>query len=186
MSLPSIEVRKLFERIQQGERLEVVDCRTPAEFRSCHATVARNMPLESLDVKKVAKERAEKPGEPLYVICGSGVRSTMACEKLAAAGVKVVNVEGGTSAWTSAGLPVVRGRKVIPVDRQMRIVAGLLVVAGVALATVYPMSIYLSGFVGVGLVFSGVTGICPMMAMISRMPWNQGTGGAACPTAPAP
>lgn len=86
-----------------------------------------------------------------------------------------------TEAWVSAGLPVIRGkRSVIPIDRQMRIVAGSLVVLGAALYFIYPAFILLAAFVGCGLTFAGVTNICPMMNMLARMPWNQASGCGKC------
>ena len=94
-----------------SQPVELIDVRTPAEFREVHADFARNVPLDSLDPAALLRSRADA-GQPLYVICRSGGRSKQACEKLAAAGgVNVVNVEGGTLAWTAAGLPVVRGPK---------------------------------------------------------------------------
>ncbi len=72
-------------------------------------------------------------GEPLYVICNSGGRSTKACEKLVAAGfTNIINVEGGTKGWAAAGLPVHRGKKAVSIERQVRIAAGLLVLTGSA------------------------------------------------------
>ena len=72
--------------------------------------------------------------EPLYLICRSGSRGRQACEKFLAAGfTNVVNVEGGTLACVEAGLPVVRGKKAISLERQVRIAAGSLVLLGVLL-----------------------------------------------------
>ena len=85
-----------------------------------------------------------------------------------------MNVEGGTLAWDQAGLPVSRGRKVISLERQVRIAAGLLVLTGAVLAlTVHPWWAGLSAFVGAGLMFAGITDTCGMALMLARMPWNQ-------------
>jgi rhodanese-related sulfurtransferase len=93
----------------------------------------------------------------------------------------VLNVEGGTMAWNQAGLPVTRGKKGMSLERQIRIVAGSLVFIGVVLGTLISPYFYgLSGFVGLGLIFAGVTDICPMAMVIARMPWNQVRDGAAC------
>ena len=60
-------------------------------------------------------------------------------------------------------------------NRQVMIVAGSMVLAGVLLGiSVSPLWFYLSAFVGLGLVFSGVTGFCLMAYMLKRMPWNRG------------
>ena len=183
MSVNTIEVKQLYQRHEAGETLEVVDCRTPAEFRDCHASIATNLPLESLDPAAILASRQGNSDRPLYVICGSGNRSRQACEKLSQAGVNVVDVLGGTGAWRAAGLPVVRGKKAISLERQVRIVAGVLVVTGVALTPISPWFAALSGFIGAGLVFSGVTDTCPMSMVIAKMPWNQ-VAAASCATSP--
>jgi rhodanese-related sulfurtransferase len=94
---------------------------------------------------------------------------------LIAAGVtNVINVEGGTRAWDQAGLPVVRGKKTISLERQVRIAAGSLVLLGAALGYfINPLFIGLSAFVGAGLIFAGVTDTCGMGMMLAKMPWNQ-------------
>jgi hypothetical protein len=72
------------------------------------------------------------------------------------------------------GLPVVRGKKAISLERQVRIAAGLLVLLGALLGwLVHPALVGLSAFVGAGLVFAGVTDTCGMGLLLARMPWNQ-------------
>ena len=88
-------------------------------------------------------------------------------------------MEGGITAWEQEGLPLVRGRKAISLERQVRIAAGSLVFAGAILGyLVNPVWIALSGFVGAGLVFAGVTDTCGMAMVLARMPWNNPTKGA--------
>lgn len=77
-------------------------------------------------------------------------------------------------AWEAAGLPVVRGKKAISLERQVRIAAGLLVLLGAILGFfVNPSFIGISAFVGAGLVFAGITDTCGMAMMLAKMPWNQ-------------
>jgi rhodanese-related sulfurtransferase len=111
----------------------------------------------------------------VYFICRSGSRGRQACEKLSAAGyANVANVEGGTQAWEAAGFPVVRGRKAVSLERQVRIAAGSLVLIGALLgAFVSPYWIVLPAFIGAGLVFSGITDTCGMGMVLAKMPWNQ-------------
>ncbi|MEO2008239.1 MAG: rhodanese-like domain-containing protein [Pirellulaceae bacterium] len=173
-SLETVSVNRLVEL--EGQRnVDVIDVRTPVEFREVHAVVARNVPLDSLDPDAVMKERNGTAGEPLYVICGSGNRSTKACKQFVAAGhTNVINVDGGTQAWDEAGLPVVRGKKSIPLERQVRIAAGFLVLLGAVLGFfVHPYFIGLSAFVGAGLMFAGITDTCGMALVLAKMPWNQ-------------
>jgi rhodanese-related sulfurtransferase len=172
MSVTTISPQRLADLFKTG-RIDLVDVRTPAEFRELHAADARNVPLDRLD--PVAVMRARIADEPLYLICRSGSRGRQACEKFLAAGFgNVVNVEGGTQAWAESGLPVVRGKKAISLERQVRIAAGSLVLLGVVLGwLVHPVFLALSALVGAGLVFSGVTDTCGMGLLLSRMPWNQ-------------
>jgi rhodanese-related sulfurtransferase len=168
-----------------GQHVELIDVRTPVEYREVHVDFARNVPLDRLDALAVSRY-ADKTAEPLYVICRSGSRGRQACEKLATAGVNAVNVEGGTQAWEAAGLPVNRGKKAISLERQVRIVAGLLVLVGAVLAmTVHPYFAGLSAFVGAGLMFAGITDTCGMAMLLAKMPWNQvanDSHGATCST----
>jgi rhodanese-related sulfurtransferase len=186
MNVPVIAPAALAELASAGRAVELIDVRTPVEFREVHVTFARNRPLEYLDPARIAAERRDS-SQPLYVICKSGSRGRQACEKLLAAGLmNVINVDGGTTAWEQAGLGVNRGRKAISLERQVRIVAGAMVVVGAALgAFVHPAWIGLAAFVGSGLVFAGVTDTCGMALVLARMPWNQlprDPAGDACPT----
>ncbi len=190
MNVTTMSPKQLHDRVQAGTPVELIDVRTPIEYREVHVDFARNVPLDQLDATQIASGR--NGSEPLYVICRSGSRGKQACEKFLAAGyTNVVNVEGGTQAWDQAGLPVVRGQKAISLERQVRIAAGLLVLVGSALgAFVSPYWIGLSAFVGAGLAFAGITDTCGMGMLLARMPWNQvpkvastgaGAGsGAAC------
>jgi len=173
---------------ERGEAVELIDVRTPVEYREFHAEPARLIPLDSLDPLAVMTGRSGASGHPLYTICRSGSRGRQAVEKFHAAGFSnVVNVEGGTLAWERAGLPVVRGKKAMSLERQVRIAAGSLVVIGTALgAFVHPAFLGLAGFVGAGLVFAGVTDTCGMGMILARMPWNQASKaeGRAIPVRP--
>ena len=181
MSVPTIAPRRLEELRSAGCPIDLIDVRTPVEYREVHISFARNVPLDRLDPAAVSLDRTAPPGEPLYVVCRSGSRGRQACEKLLAAGVNACNVEGGTLACVDAGLPVVRGKKAVSLERQVRIAAGLLVLLGVVLGwAVHPAFVGLSAFVGAGLVFAGVTDTCGLGVLLARMPWNRVAEPAAC------
>jgi rhodanese-related sulfurtransferase len=184
MSVSTINPQSLAELCRSGKKLDLIDVRTPMEYQELHVTIAKNVPLDKLDPAAVMQARNSSKDEPLYLICRSGSRGRQACEKFLAAGfTNVINVEGGTLACVEGGLPVVRGKKMISLERQVRIAAGLLVLIGALLGwLVHPVFIGLAAFVGAGLVFAGVTDTCGMGLMLARMPWNQvkGTGGACC------
>jgi len=171
----TISCTQLYERLQHGESIDLIDVRTQAEFRAAHLAAARNVPLDQFDPADLLESQYGANGRPVYVICQGGARASKACAALAAAGCnQAVNVEGGTNAWIAAGLPVERGKNAISLERQVRIAAGSLVVIGSALGYfVHPAFIALAAFVGAGLMFAGFTDTCGMGMLLARMPWNQ-------------
>jgi rhodanese-related sulfurtransferase len=174
MSVTTISPQRLHDITQAGQSVELIDVRTPAEFREVHVSFARNVPLDQLETTSIASRR-NGATQPLYVICHSGGRAKQACEKLMRAGqLNVVSIEGGTQAWDAAGLPVVRGKAVMSLERQVRIAAGLLVFVGTLLGYfVHPYWLGLPAFVGAGLAFAGITDTCGMGMLLAKMPWNQ-------------
>lgn len=172
----NISANELSKLIASGKTIELIDVRTPIEFRAQHVSIARNEPLDRLDPSVIQAARSGSSAEPLYVVCRSGGRSRQACEKLLAAGIiNVVNVEGGTLACAAAGTPIVKGKKAIPLSCQVQIITGLAVFVGAAIAMVTGNLYWLSlpMLMGAGLVFSGVTNTCAMGTVLARMPWNQ-------------
>ena len=174
MAVTTMSPCKLAELCKEGKKIDLIDVRTPVEFREVHVQIARNVPLDRLDPAALMQARNGSADEPLYILCRSGSRGQQACEKFLTAGfANVVNIEGGTLACIEAGLPVVRGKKAISLERQVRIAAGLLVLLGAGLSFVHLAFIGLSAFVGAGLVFAGITDTCGMGMILARMPWNQ-------------
>ena len=154
----------------------VIDVRTPVEFAEVHVPQARSIPLDELKPGALHLQK----DQPVYLLCRSGQRATKAAEKFAKAGfTQPIVVEGGTLAWIDANLPVTRGTtKVISLERQVRIAAGAIVFTGVLLARfVNPNFIWLSGFVGAGLVFAGITDFCGMGLLLAKLPWNKRPSG---------
>ncbi len=173
MTPPIITPSDLHAQSLAGKPILLIDVRTPAEFRNARVPFAINIPLDQLDPAALKAGHAD-PNQPIYVICQSGGRAAQACSKLLAANLTPINVQGGTLAWLHANLPVTREQSTISLERQVRIAAGSLVLLGVILAlTVHPWFIALSGFVGAGLVFAGVTDTCGMGILLAKMPWNQ-------------
>lgn len=175
MSIAAIKPQELAALCKDRKKIDLIDVRTPVEYREVHVDIARNVPLDQLDPAAVMQARNGSANDPLYLICRSGSRGEQACEKFVKAGfTNAVNIEGGTIACVEAGLPVVRGKKSMSLERQVRIAAGSLVVLGAVLGWfVHPGFIGLSAFVGAGLVFAGITGTCGMGMILARMPWNR-------------
>jgi rhodanese-related sulfurtransferase len=150
----------------------LLDVRTPVEFTEVHIPQARNVPLDELKPSVLQFSKSQ----PVYLLCRSGQRATKAAEKFAKDGYsQPVIVEGGTLAWIEAGLPVSRSTvKVISLERQVRIVAGSLVLIGVLLGWFVHRGFFgLPAFVGAGLVFAGITDFCGMGLLLAKLPWNK-------------
>jgi len=153
----------------------LLDVRSPAEFRSGHVEGAVNLPLDQVNGGAVKALMGDRPDATVLLLCAAGGRARTAAKRLQGAGLRTIVVAGGTNACVAAGLPIRKAeRGMISIERQVRIGAGLLVAAGVALGTwVHPGFHGLSGFVGCGLVFAGVTDFCGMGLLLARMPWNR-------------
>jgi rhodanese-related sulfurtransferase len=175
MSVTTISPQQIADLCKGSTRIDLLDVRTPVEYRELHIANARNVPMDRLDPVAVMQARTGSSEEPLYLICRSGSRGRQACEKFLAAGfTNIINVDGGTLACVEAGLPIVRGQKIISLERQVRIAAGALVLLAVLLGWfVHPAFLALAAFVGAGLVFAGITDTCGMGLLLARMPWNQ-------------
>jgi rhodanese-related sulfurtransferase len=161
---------------EQGALL--VDVREPDEHARARIPGATNLPLSRLHEAELAVQE----GKPVLFHCRSGARTAANAAALAgkAEGCQAFIVEGGLDAWKAAGLPVAEDRRQpLELMRQVQIAAGSLVVLGVALgAMVHPGFFALSGFVGAGLVFAGVTGTCGLARVLRMMPWNRGLASA--------
>jgi rhodanese-related sulfurtransferase len=173
MSTQTITPKSLYDLISKGNSVHLVDVRTSAEFQEIHVDVAKNVPLDRLDPAALGLDAQSH--QPLYVICRSGARGSQACQSLLRAGLpNVVNVEGGTMAWAQAGLPVIRGKKSVSIDRQVRMIAGSLVLlASILAVTLDARWGILSGLIGAGLLHAGLSDSCMMGMCLAKMPWNQ-------------
>ena len=147
----------------------LLDVRSPLEFESERIEGAVNVPLDTLDTR--VDEIPESAD--VVVVCRTGVRATIAVESLARVGRRARVLDGGLNAWRRARLPLRVGRKRLPVDRQVQLIAGSMVLLGVGLGlTVSPWFLALSAFFGAGLTFAGATGTCGLALVLMKMPWN--------------
>lgn len=174
--MKTIAPQVLHDLCQNGVCLRILDVRTPMEFSQVHIPGAELVPLQELDPAKLSASGWAKD-VPVYLVCRSGGRATEAGKRLEQEGFsKCYVVDGGTMAWAGAGLPVNRGAaKGIPLERQVRIVIGTMVLGGVLLSQyVRPEFIWLSAVMGAGLIYSGLTDWCGIGLLMARLPWNRG------------
>ncbi|MEM0913201.1 MAG: rhodanese-like domain-containing protein [Planctomycetota bacterium] len=174
--MATIDARSFQALLGPGEPIDVVDVRTPAEFREVHVRVARSVPLDGLTAEVVRSGRHADATGPTYLLCKAGGRAKQAAEKLSGqdGALETVVVEGGTDACVAAGLEVERGKATMSLERQVRILAGALVAAGTAVGMfVTPWALIVPAFVGCGLVFAGISNTCGMGMLLAKMPWNR-------------
>ena len=155
-----------------NEDLQIVDVREYAEYAGGRIAGARLLPLGELEKSYTVLDHTKT----IYVMCRTGRRSVEAQKKLKALGfTNVVNVSGGFEAWKKENLPIEKDEKAPwALERQVRFVAGLLVLVGVLLSVfVHPYFVWVAGFVGAGLTFAGTTDWCGMAMLLAKMPWNQ-------------
>lgn len=93
---PEIANETVVSLLEQGRKAVILDVREPAEFAFNHIPGAISIPLGELDGRMNELDRSEE----LYVICRTGRRSGLACQRLKENGYKVSNVMPGMTAWT--------------------------------------------------------------------------------------
>lgn len=168
-----IDPQTLMDWIDQHQDLVILDVRSAAEFESLHISGSYNVPLPLLS--EHADELARRLGSRVVLVCQSGVRAEQARQRLGSAGLASAYVlTGGAPGFAAAGGKVVRGRQRWDLERQVRLVAGSLVVAGLAGGRfLSPKLRMLAGAIGTGLTFSAATNTCAMGKALSAMPWNK-------------
>jgi rhodanese-related sulfurtransferase len=156
----------------------ILDVRTLAEVQVSALPNCLHIPLHELTPERLQTE-IEKSGKnaySIYLLCQAGRRAEMAADQLKGKiSAELVIIEGGMNAVKQSNLQTTsQGRKAIPLERQVRIAAGILVLTGVMLGTVSNPGFYgLSAFVGAGLIFAGITDICVMGMLLAKAPWNK-------------
>ncbi|MFS0718508.1 rhodanese-like domain-containing protein [Arthrobacter sp. 1P04PC] len=169
----SIDAATLKTWEDNHDDLMVIDVRGGAEFDSMHIKGSYHVPLPLLS--EHAEEFAAKMGTRVVLVCQSGNRAEQARKHLDAVGLGSASVlTGGVPAYAAAGGNVVKGKNTWALERQVRMTAGSLVLAGVVGSKLLsPKLGLLAGGIGAGLTFSAATNSCAMGQMLSKMPWNR-------------
>jgi rhodanese-related sulfurtransferase len=174
-----------YSRIQPADLINqktsasfILDVRTAAEAKASGLPDSLNIPLHELTPERLSAEitQSGKDGSCIYLLCQAGRRAEMAADQLAGhIDAELIVIDGGMDALKQAQIPLQsNGKTVMSLERQVRIAAGFLVLSGVLLGCfVNPNFYFLSGFVGAGLMFAGITDTCMMGMLIARMPWNK-------------
>lgn len=179
MSSPSpttVTAADLSGLLESPKPPRVLDVRTPGEFETAHISGAYNVPLDLL--KEHRDEIRTHLDDQVVLVCRSGHRAAQAEQTLRGAGLDNVHVlEGGMTAWGAAGFTVNRGAQRWDLERQVRLVAGVIVALSVLLGIIVPGVEWVAFAMGAGLAVAALTNTCLMGMMLAKLPYNRG---AAC------
>ncbi|MAE69261.1 MAG: molybdenum cofactor biosynthesis protein MoeB [Gemmatimonadetes bacterium] len=91
-----VSPRELMERLRRGDRLVLLDVRSPQEWEICRLPDARHIPVDDLP----SRVRELDSTDEIVVYCKMGVRSATAARFLKDAGFgRLRNLQGGILAW---------------------------------------------------------------------------------------
>jgi rhodanese-related sulfurtransferase len=94
---PTIDAGHALELVRGGATL--LDVRERSEWSTGHAPQALHVPLGEID----KAPRRLQQGEPVVVMCASGMRSRTAAKHLRTLGFTATSLSGGIGAWRAAG-----------------------------------------------------------------------------------
>lgn len=153
----------------------LLDVRSPAEFETSRIDGAVNIPLNELPAH-AAKLRNEH-SYPLVLICQTGPRAEQAGKLLRERGLdNIIVLDGGMNAWAGQGRDVVRGKQRWALERQVRLVAGSIVLSSVLASIRVPRLKFVAAGIGGRLTFSALSNTCAMGNVLSRLPYNRSAG----------
>mgnify|MGYP000274085958 CR=1 FL=1 len=171
-SMPSEVSASKVQALPEGS-YRLLDVRSSSEFRTCHIPGAVNVPLDQVSRYR---DQIVAADEPVVLVCQQGARAKQAQDKLAEAGGDGFHVLiGGMVAWQQAEGAVVKGEQRWGLERQVRLVAGLIVLLSILGSLVVPGLKFVAGFVGAGLTFAAVSNTCMMGNLLARLPYNRGS-----------
>lgn len=172
-TVQSITPVVLHRLVQEGRAPRLLDVRTPGEFRTVHVPGSYNVPLNTL--REHRAELLSHLDEEVVLVCRSGQRAREAEQALAQAGLPNLRVlEGGMNAWEAAGAPVERGAERWDMERQVRLVAGSIVLATGLVGLLVPGVHLIGTAVGAGLTYAALSNSCAMGVLLSKLPYNRG------------
>lgn len=159
------------DRLLSNQQAILFDVREAGEHAAERIAGSVSLPLSTLDPVAIDLQ----PDRLLVLYCQSGRRSAQAARKLVEGGMEVIHLEGGLNAWKAAAYPTqIDEQAPISLFRQVQIVAGSLVAVGTICGVlVSPWFLLLSGFVGCGLVYAGISDTCAMGMLLAKLPYNQ-------------
>lgn len=174
MTAPAtIDSHDLNQMLGSATPPRVLDVRTPGEFETAHIAGAYNVPLDLL--REHRNEIIEHLDQDVVLVCRSGQRAAQAEETLRKAGLSNVHIlDGGITAWEAKGFAVIRGAARWDLERQVRLVAGSIVLSSILGSIAVPKLKWVAGAIGGGLTFAALSNTCAMGMLLSKLPYNRG------------
>jgi rhodanese-related sulfurtransferase len=169
----TIDSQGLRHLLESATPPRVLDVRTRGEFDTVHIPGAYNVPLDLL--REHREEIVTHLDQDVVLVCRSGQRAGQAEQALRDAGLGNVGVlDGGIIAWEAKGFPVNRGTQRWDLERQVRLVAGSVVLTSILGSIAVPGLKWLAAGIGGGLAAAALTNTCAMGMLLSRLPYNRG------------
>lgn len=163
---------KELQNLYQQSDVVIYDIREADEYAREHIIGAYNTPIS-----KFEQYHFTNLDDKIVVFhCQSGMRTQMNEEKLQQVKCKQIFIlKNGLSEWNSLGYATAINNKApLPIMRQVQIVAGSLILLGIIAGfLITPILFLLSGVVGAGLIFAGLTGFCGMANLLMLLPYNK-------------
>jgi len=101
--VPEITADDLHQRIENGEKLVILDTRTPEEYHNFCIPGGRSMPGGELAIRINDITKELDPDTTVIINCAGRTRSIMGTRVLQRMGVKALGLKNGTSGWLLAG-----------------------------------------------------------------------------------
>jgi len=183
-SLEMISPHEVSSLLKQDPRTKILDVRSALEFSQLHIEHSLNIPIDMISAKinELSQSR-----QNYLVLCHTGNRAAMAADMLIQSGIHTVKVmEGGIVRWQKEKLPVIKGQGGMSLERQVRLIAGSLVLLGIIMSWLLNWTfIFVSVFVSSGLIYAGLTDNCLMGMLLMKLPYNKNlyktkSGGGTC------
>ena len=175
MELPlMVNVQHVKQQLQAGNDLVLLDVRTAAEFESVHIDGSLNVALDQIEQQR--QQLSESLKHPVVLVCRSGNRARQAAALLQHVNLPNLHIlEGGIQAWQAANEPVKQGRQRWALDRQVRGLAGSIVLFSMIGSLFWSPLRWVAAFMGAGLAYSALTDSCAMGMLLSKLPYNRQT-----------
>ncbi|MBU1924538.1 MAG: MBL fold metallo-hydrolase, partial [Candidatus Omnitrophica bacterium] len=169
-SIEMISPREVPALMQKDPQVKLLDVRSPLEFAQVHIKDAISVPIDMLAAK--INDLAQSK-QRYIVFCRTGNRSPMAADMLMQSGIHGVKVmQGGMTRWQKDGLPVIKGEGGISLERQVRLIAGSVVLLGILLSWfAHWVLIFIPVFISCGLIYSGISDNCLMGMLLMKLPY---------------